>query len=462
MSKWLRMHACFLAGALLSHAAYADLYGAAEAYQKQDLARSFELYRELAELGQPLAQQIVAAMYVSGEGVKRDNVLGYAWALIAKESGQGAEVQTIIDQLQAHISSAARTRVEEVQSKFGAAALQERLLPNVPGTSAGLPNRACSMRVAVNPDNYYPPDAKRRGISGTVLVDATVAPDGRPREIHVLSLPLKVFEEAGQIVALKNVYTVPRVDGRALSCTIRFKVNFSIHLSTETAIRADFAKARSNARAGDPQAQFLYGVMLEMRSDLNVDKEESMPWLIKAAQAGIPSAQYMVGMAALRGFRYGIERDDTKGIAWLQLAADAGQAEAQVALANYLLRSHVGADSAGRALALLERAAASGAGEGRFYLAALLATSPEEATRDPKRALDVLAGVTPGVGTDPRAFEARAAAQAFLGDFVAAQADQAKALQMAEKLGWNAEAQRARLALYAASKPWSGNLFVYD
>ena len=42
--------------------------------QAKEFAQAFELYRELAELGQPGAQENLAVMYVNGEGVPRDNV----------------------------------------------------------------------------------------------------------------------------------------------------------------------------------------------------------------------------------------------------------------------------------------------------------------------------------------------------------------------------------------------------
>ena len=48
-------------------------------------------------------------MYVNGEGVKRDNVLGYAWAAIAKESGGGAAAAGILAQLEPHLNAAARS-----------------------------------------------------------------------------------------------------------------------------------------------------------------------------------------------------------------------------------------------------------------------------------------------------------------------------------------------------------------
>jgi hypothetical protein len=62
---------------------------------------------------------------------------------------------------------------------------------------------------------------------------------------------------------------------------------------------------------------------------------------------------------------------------------------------------------------------------------------------------------------DPTFYEIRAAAEAMLGNFEAAQKDQKTAVSRARKYGWNLADQQARLASYAASKPWSGNLFRY-
>ncbi len=62
---------------------------------------------------------------------------------------------------------------------------------------------------------------------------------------------------------------------------------------------------------------------------------------------------------------------------------------------------------------------------------------------------------------DPAFFEVRAAAHAMLGDFTAAQNDQKKALLRATNFGWDTRDQKARLESYAASKPWTGNLFAF-
>jgi len=118
-----------LLGVTGAPAAFADLYTAAAAVEKQDFARAFELYREVAEMGRLEGQENLAVSYVNGEGVKRDNVLGFAWAQIARENGGGEEMQKIIDAIQPHLTEAAKLRVAELQAKFGKEALQKSLLP---------------------------------------------------------------------------------------------------------------------------------------------------------------------------------------------------------------------------------------------------------------------------------------------------------------------------------------------
>ena len=137
----------------------ADLYGAAQAYDQKDFARSFQLYRELAELGQIDAQYNLAIMYVSGEGVARDNVAGYAWAAIARENGGGEGMQSIIDQIEPHMNEKGRKRVEEIKAQFGNAAPMSgccRRSSRGANTSTALPASFRSRRI------FVPQDAKQR------------------------------------------------------------------------------------------------------------------------------------------------------------------------------------------------------------------------------------------------------------------------------------------------------------
>jgi TonB family protein len=461
------MRACLLAllTILTPVMSRADLYSASAAAEKKDFVRAFELYRELAELGQPYAQENLAVMYVSGEGVKRDNVLGYAWAALAIENGGGGEAaKGIVAQLESHLNAASRSRIAEVQARFGKAALEARLLPtpHVPGK----PRNLCAMRVPANPDTYYPDDAKRQLISGAVLVEATVAPDGRARNARVwYSLPAKVFDEAGRRVAMNNTYTVPRENGVAVACTMRFKVHFKAHYAQgsggDDEQKKLLADVRAKAESGDPRSQLTYGLLLEMRYDMNTQSENTVSWFLKSAQGGVLSAQYLVGMHTMASSVWAGPGDINKGLAWLQMAADGGQIDAQAALANYLLRTKPDADSLTKALNLLEKAAASDSRDGKYNLAAILATADDATRRNPKRALELLATMESEFEFDPTFFEIRAAADALLGDFEAAQKDQKLAMKRARKYGWNIDDLQARLARYEALKTWSGNLFSY-
>jgi TonB family protein len=445
--------------------ARADLYDAVAAVENKNFARAFELYRELAELGHRESQENIAAMYVNGEGVKRDNVLGYAWAALAMENGGGETAQAIVKQLEPHLNAAARARIAEVQARFGKAALQERLLP-APPSVVPVPKAAhtCQMKIPANPQHFYPLAAKREGISGSVLVEATVAPDGRARNARVwYSLPADVFDEAARRVALSNAYTAPKVNGVVAACTIRFRVRFTAGNGDggNAEQKKVLAQVREKARAGDPHSQIAYGLLLELRPDMNVENERTLDWFVKAAQGGVPSAQYLVGMYCLSAVVWNGEKNDSKGLAWLQMAVDAGQAEAQTGLANYLLRGKPDTSTFGRAQSLLEKAVGSGNRDAKYFLAGLLATGPDAAQRDPKRALELLLQVSGELDFDPTFFEIRAAANAQLGDFAEAKKNQMIALQRATKLGWDSTDQQARLGTYAASKPWAGNLFAY-
>src|ERR1700676_3084401 len=79
--------------------ALADLYSANAAYQKNDFPTAFQQFRELAELGQPLAQLHLASMYARGEGVATSNTFAHAWASLAGQNGEsrGTEIAAALE-----------------------------------------------------------------------------------------------------------------------------------------------------------------------------------------------------------------------------------------------------------------------------------------------------------------------------------------------------------------------------
>jgi TonB family protein len=441
--------------------ARADLYSASKAFEEKDYERSFQLYRELAELGQLNAQENLAVMYVNGEGVKRDNVAGYAWAVIARENGGGEAMQSIIDQLEPHMTAGARQRISEIRAQFGKPALESRLLPKIFQGANYIDREPC--RISKQAPFAYPREAVTRGIQGNVYMEFTVMPDGRARNPRVVfAVPAGVFEDASRRLIMRSEFTPSTQKGVPVPCTTAMMVMYvikGVEKSDYSDLTSFMKRTEKKAEAGDPRAQMLYGLMLSGLPQYKKPRSDAMPYFVKAAQAGVPTAQFLVGYSTMLG--WGCHCDEPKAAVWLHKAASADQADAQVMLANYLLRGEPGPEETVNALTWLERAAANDNRDAKFYLAALLAAGVDAERRNPARALEVLKQVMRDVDDDPTAFEIRAAAYAMQGNFADAQKDQRKALKMAQVLGWETASQQARLASYVASKPWTGDLFAF-
>jgi len=462
MRKLVVAHVFAALSLLAAPAAYADLFSAGLAYDNKEYEKAFALYLEMAQLGQAEAQRNVAIMYVNGEGVARDNIAGYAWALIAAENGIVGDTKPIIDQLAPHLTEKSRIRIQAITDLYGKAGLEKRLMPKVfPGANFTTQQSPCRMVKAAGMS--YPPDALHRGIQGQVYMEFTVMPDGRARNPRVIySVPAKVFDDAARRVILRSEFAPALEKNVPVTCTIGTMVQFvmkGIANSDYGDLKIFMSKEKKKAEAGDPRAQMLYGLMISGLPQFKQPRGDAMPYFVKAAQAGMPTAQFLVGYSSMLG--WGCECDEPKGVEWLQKAAAADQADAQVMLANYILRGSPGEEEVAKALTWLERAADADNNYGKFYLAALLAAGPDPARRAPERALQVLKDVMRTVDDDPTAFEIRAAALAMLGKYDEAQKDQRKALKMAKDLGWETASQESRLANYVAAKHWSGDLFAF-
>jgi TPR repeat protein len=205
--------------------------------------------------------------------------------------------------------------------------------------------------------------------------------------------------------------------------------------------------------------------MFDRESALNSEKNP-LDWYVKAAQAGLPYAQYLVGVELLfidrRSSTHAreIEAEKAKGLTWLQLAAANGRAEAKFALANYRLRKDPAATSDATVFAWLEDAAKAGHRDATLYLAALLAASPDASRRDPARALALVDLKHWDFDADPAAFEVIAAAYAQSAKFSDAVDAQQRAIRTAQKYRWNTAALDKRLETFQAGSAWTGNLMA--
>ena len=276
--RWLVLLAFCLAAP-----AQADLFAAQQAYDKQDFEHAFQLYRELAELGQVNAQEGLAEMYLAGEGVKRSNLLGYAWASIALESGEDERMRSIVTQLEPHVTDSMRKQVDELKAQFGRDALKKSLLPDIFKGANYVDREPC--RISKPATGSYPMMASDRGIQGNVYVEATVMPDGHARNPRVVyAVPTGVFDEAAREGILKTVFTPARTKQGLVPCTmaVMFRYVMKEYESSDYPKLEVFAKQTlEKAEAGDATAQMLYGLLISGLPQLKMTRSDAMPWFLK-------------------------------------------------------------------------------------------------------------------------------------------------------------------------------------
>jgi TonB family protein len=446
----------FLAFAGLSATpAVADLVSAAAAYQKGDYPKAFKDFRELAELGQPTAQFNLAVMYAKGHGVRQSEIYAYAWASLAAENGL-EKAKTLAEALRPGLAPGSEKIAADIAAQFGNAVLDARLNPKIIESAEQEDRARCHPVHAYMPP--YPTEAQDRGIQGQVYVEFSVMPDGRSRNPRIIyAVPQSTFEPAVRNALLHSEFAASA--GRLpIQCTMFYRFVMSGHLEYSM-LDAFVEETLSHAKAGDPRAQMLYGMLLVGLPQLNKPRGQALPWFLKSAQAGEPAAQYQVGYSLLKG--WGCNCEENKGLDWLRRAAQAGQPDAEVTLAMYALKGSPDQERLRQAKLWLEQAAASGSHDGELYLAALLATAPAAEGGDPRRALTLLGEVFRGVKDDPTAFEIRAAAQASAGDFKEAVRSEREAVAMAQRLKWDMTPLNERLTHYTANQPWRGSLLGF-
>jgi TPR repeat protein len=92
------------------------------------------------------------------------------------------------------------------------------------------------------------------------------------------------------------------------------------------------------AKAGNPEAQHLLGLMYYMGRGVARDYKQAFGWHLRAAQKGKADAQYVVGAMYYTG--NSVPQDQKHAVTWFRKAAEQGHAEAQYAL-GLMYRYHV-------------------------------------------------------------------------------------------------------------------------
>jgi TPR repeat protein len=92
------------------------------------------------------------------------------------------------------------------------------------------------------------------------------------------------------------------------------------------------------AKAGDPDAQHLLGLMYYMGRGVQRDYRQAFSWHYKAALQGKADAQYVIGAMYYTG--NSVPQDHKLAVSWFRKAAEQGHADAQHAL-GLMYRYHV-------------------------------------------------------------------------------------------------------------------------
>jgi TonB family protein len=440
--------------------ARADYLQASSAYAQKDFAAAFRELKALAEIGHVPSQYMLAVMYLRGEGSTLNSTLGYGWMKLAADAGY-EPARRDLPRVQAQMAEESVEAASRLLKDFQPDALEERLLPHYLSNRDYQAISAPTVLRASAPP--YTSLAHDRWVTGTVIAELTIAPDGTVRDTRIVrAFPPDVdFDLSVLSTAPTWAFTPAAKDGVPTRAIAPVAIDFQQANigSTRNPFLRNLKQIETSAQEGDAESQYVLALYRAGSPRLHEPWSEVLPSITRAAQAGLKEAQYQVGESLLLG--RGCEADERKATLWLQMAAQQEEPNAQVALAKIALSS--GSADTGRAMEWLTRAAAADPHRAAKYLASLLAASPKEAVRDPAKALEVLQGMKPrfeGDPGEPDTLEIRAAALANSDKFDEAVQAQKEAIRLAAALKWNTASMQQRLSGYEQRQRWYGELLL--
>lgn len=142
------------------------------------------------------------------------------------------------------------------------------------------------------------------------------------------------------------------------------------------------------AEAGNPEAQYLLGHMLDLGLGAEPDPRKALSWWLKAAEKDHPAALHRAGLAYLEG--RGVDFDPPRGVALLKQAAFWGYHPAEASLGQALLVGTLGSGFVPEALRWLSCAAEGGNREAAELVGVVYANGTEETVPDLLQAVKFL------------------------------------------------------------------------
>ncbi|HTE42215.1 MAG TPA: energy transducer TonB [Steroidobacteraceae bacterium] len=428
---------------------HADFYNAFKNYQEKKFDEASVLFRDLAELGHGPSQFNLGVMYARGEAVEKDQGLGVGWMLAALENGHTQMSAQQLADFKSRLTPAQVADADKIVSLYGKRALERTLLPDGPTITTC--RKFQYARIDQRAYGYYPKNAAIDQRDGVVLIRLTVGVDGLARDPHVVvSLPEGLFDDATTDIFLKSRFVPAERDGVKIESRVLSHFTFFHTDGGSLWQMKSVAALKTAAEQKNPNGQYLIGMIGALDSTLNVPREEAHAMLLSAAQAGHPNAQYWAANQTQYDRLCG---SGAKSRTWLEHAAEGGDANAQVELAE--LRIAMGGDQLD--IEEVKRLITSASGRDTSYALkhaiAILAASPNAALRNPQLALSATKKLRDfTLNADPQVDEAIAAGYAINADFREATLWQERAVKKAKALYWNPRVVEARLTEYRNGK----------
>ena len=466
----LRPLALFIATTLFTPV-YADFNTAMTAYEAKQFERAFVEFKRLAELGDLASQRDLAAMYARGEHVEKNLIEAWAWASLAAEQGDPS-VKQLVAALTGKLTDAqrqlAQDRLLALQSQFGTDALAGKLMPiasdrvadcTVSGTGPAIPLKTQAPK--------YPEAALQSGANGSVCLRFYIDPNGLPKRLSVYEIKIPGAQEDSRFyrslakqfgdstkTAISKWQFLPPLENRMRESPAKYCMDYRITGAgsgvyvTSKENKLMIEKLLPLAQAGHATAQYDLATLFrsalttnseQKRTDLQNKKEKLF---LQSAINGDGRGQYYLASRLLTGNQ--CEKDAKKGLFWLTLAAQQGNAEAAWLMSQRTGEGLTVVQDKDKARQWLKIAAEGGHPRAMVqYAQALLEHDPAQ--------LDQAASLLPELATDSddiALLEAHATVAALRGDFVRAAQLQQLVVAIATELQFTLSARQQALAAY--------------